>query len=131
MERWQESLIPGLATAEPLEHSEVSVLGKADVEAIGLSLAEEVARHTRELLDHQGWCLWECSALGGEVIAIVRDELVEGVPEGMPVYTEAELRTLFNKPVPRSTLRLIHEAKRKTGAKVITDARLLIPTRRE
>jgi len=117
MEKWQESLIPGLATAEALEHSEASVLGKADVEAIDLSLAEEVARHTRELLDHQGWCLWECSALGGEVIAIVRDELVEGVPEGMPVYTEAELRTLFDKPVPRSTLRLVHEAK-KQGAVV-------------
>ena len=131
MEKWQESLIPGLATAEALEHSEASVPDEADLEAIALTRAEEVARHTRELLDHQGWCLWECSALGGEVIAIVRDELVGGVPEGMPVYTEAELRTLFNKPVLRSTLRLIHEAKRRTGAKVITDARLLSPTRQE
>jgi hypothetical protein len=131
MEKWQESLIPALATAEPLEHSEVSVPDKADLEAIALTQAEEVAKRTRELLDHQVWCLWECSVLGNEVIAIVRDELVEGLPEGVPVYTEAELRTLFDKPLPRSTLRLIHEAKKKTVAKVITDARLLSPTRQE
>ena len=99
------------------EACEVSALDKPDLEAIALTQAEELARRTRELIDHQGWCLWECSVLGGEVVAVVRDELVEGIPEGMPVYTEAELRTLFDKPVPRSTLRLVHEAK-KQGAVV-------------
>lgn len=79
--------------------------------------AEETARHTRELLDSQGWCLWKCNALGGDVIAVVIDESVEGV-EGYPVYTEAELEELCQDDVSEATLRLVHEAKRLAGAKV-------------
>jgi len=81
-------------------------------------LAEVVAECTRELLATRGWCLWKCSVLGGEVICVVQDELVEGVPEGYQVYTEAEREELFQDGVSDSTLRLVHEAKKLIGAKV-------------
>lgn len=77
--------------------------------------AREVARRTRELLATKGWCLWKCITLGGEVIAVVQDESVEGVPEGYPVYTELELEELFKDDVSGVTIRLVHEAK-KHGA---------------
>lgn len=41
-------------------------------------LAEVVAECTRELLATRGWCLWKCSTLNREVIAVVLDENVEG-----------------------------------------------------
>lgn len=83
-------------------------------------LAEEAARRTRELLATRGWCLWKCSTLDGEIIAVVLDENAEGVPEGYPVYTEAELEELSQGDVSEATLRLVHEAKKLAGAKVIT-----------
>jgi len=97
MEKWQGRLIPG-QTAH-----------------------DEVARHTRELFAKQGWCLWGCSTLGGEVIAVVIDENVEGVPAGYLVYTEAELGELCRDDVSEATLRLVHEAKKLAGAKVTTE----------
>lgn len=81
--------------------------------------AEETAQRTRELFITQGWCLWKCSALGGEVIAVVREENVEGVPDGYPVYTEAELEELCQDDVSETTLCLVHEAKKLAGAKVV------------
>lgn len=99
MKKWQKRLIPGQAPTE--------------------DLAEEVAQRTRELLVVQGWCLWKCSTLGGEVIAVVRDELVEGIPEGYPVYTEDELEELCQDGVSEASLRLVHEAKKLAGAKVL------------
>lgn len=80
--------------------------------------AEEVFWRTRELLNSQGWCLWKCSTLGGEVIAVVRDDLVKGVPEDYPVYTEAELEELCQDDVSEAALRLVQEAKKIAGAKV-------------
>lgn len=56
--------------------------------------------------------------LGGEVIAVVGDENVKGVPQGVPVYTEAELEELFKDDISEATLRLVHEAK-KRGAVII------------
>jgi len=85
-------------------------------------LAEVVAECTRELLNFRGWCLWKCSTLGGDIIAVVRDENVEGVPEGYPVYTEAELEELCRGDVSEAHLRLVHEAKKLAGAVVITVA---------
>ncbi len=82
--------------------------------------AEETAHRTRELCAAQGWCLWKCHTLGGEVIAVVLDENMEGVPEGYPVYTEAELEELCQDDVSEATLRLAHEAKKLAGAKVTT-----------
>jgi len=80
--------------------------------------AEEVARRTRELLATRGWCLWKCSTLGGEVIALVGGENVTGVPGGYPVYTELELEELCQDGVSEATLRLVHEAKKIAGTKV-------------
>ena len=89
------------------------------VETTALAQAEEVARHSRQLLATQGWCLWKCGALGDEVIAVVVDENVEGVPRGCPTYTELELEELTRGNIAVSTLRLIHEAKKLAGAVVI------------
>jgi len=76
----------------------------------------ETARRTRELLNSRGWCLWRCSVLNNDVIAVVRDELVEGVPQGYPVYTECELALIGGDDVRETTIKLIHEAKKLTGA---------------
>ena len=84
--------------------------------------AEEIARHTEDLLASRGWCLWRCDALGGDIIGVAKDEGVDGIPEGVPVYTEAELGNLFsNKPVTQATLRLIHGGK-KQGAVITVPA---------
>jgi len=93
----------------------------AEIDATAQSRAEEVARRTSELLATRGWCLWRCNTLGGEVIAVVMDENVEGVPEGYPVYIEAELEELFWSNVSGAHLRLVHEAKKLTGAKVTAE----------
>jgi len=84
-----------------------------------LAQAEETARRTRELLPTRGWCLWKCAVLGGDIMVVVLDDNVEGVPGGYPVYTEAELEELCQDGVSEATLRLVHEAKKLTGAKVI------------
>ncbi len=86
---------------------------------LDIFLAEEAARRTRELLATQGWCLWECSALNREVIAVALDGNVEGVPEGYPVYTVGELEYLCRDDISEATLQLLHEAK-KAGAEIIT-----------
>ena len=83
--------------------------------------AEVVAERTRELLATRGWCLWKCSTLDGEIIAVARDGLVNGIPDGYPVYTGAELEELFWADVSEVTLRMIHEAKKLAGAKVTTE----------
>ena len=97
MEKWQKGL----------------VLDEGD--RVALARAEETARHTRELLDSQGWCLWKCSTLGGDIIALLMDENAEGVPSGYPTYTEAELEELCRDDVSEATLRLVHEAKKLAG----------------
>jgi len=103
MERWQGKLILGQA------------------EATALAQAKEVVWRTRKLLNSQGWCLWQCSTLGGEVIAVVRDELVEEVPEGYAIYTEVELEELCQDDVSEVTIRLVHEAKKQAGGRVIQE----------
>ncbi len=85
-----------------------------------LTHAQHVADRTKRLLHRRGWCLWWCQAFGGEHIIIARDEKVLSIPQGYPVYTQAELERLFSHDVKLSTLRLIHEAKRIMGAWVIT-----------
>ena len=75
-----------------------------------------VALRTRKFLDSRGWCLWKCSAFGGEVIVVVRDETVEGFPKGHPTYTEAELEKLMAGNIRDSSLHLVHEAKKMGGA---------------
>lgn len=87
---------------------------------VALARAEEAARLTRELLTMQGWCLWRCAFLNGEVIAMARDDSVKGIPDGYLVYTEAELEELCQGDVSEATLRLVHEAKKIAGAVVIS-----------
>lgn len=84
------------------------------ISELDILFAVETAGRTRELLNSQGWCLWRCQALGGDTIAVVRDDSVEGVPKDMTVYTNAELAKIFPRGslVSRQTLKLIHEAKR-------------------
>lgn len=89
---------------------------------LDIFLAEEVAQRTRELLATRGWCLWECSALSREAIAVVSDENVQGVPEGYPIYTVAELEELCRDDMSEATLRLVHEAKKLAVATVISVA---------
>ncbi len=73
---------------------------------------------TEELLTTKGWCLWQCSALDGEIIALVRDESVQDVPEGYVVYTQAEMAEIGRFKVPQSTIRIVHEAKKRTSATI-------------
>ena len=117
MEKWQRSLVPGQLGIEELERGAPTVTAEADPTA--LAQAEEVAQRTRKLLATRGWCLWKCSVLDGGTVAVVRDELVEGVPQGYPVYTEAELEELFEDDISEATIRLVHEAKKLAGAKVL------------
>ena len=77
----------------------------------------EAARTQQELTD-RGWGLWRCSALNGEVIVVVRDELVTGYPPGYPVYTVQELIELAREGVGVEAIRLAHEAKKGLGAKI-------------
>ena len=92
---------------------------------LDILFAEETARRTREFLVMQGWCLWKCSTLGGDIIVVERKENVEGVPDGYPVYTEVELEELCREDVSEGTIRLVHEAKKLAGAVVLSvkDAR--------
>ena len=79
--------------------------------------AEVVAERTEELLMTRGWCLWRCRVLSGEVIALIRDELVEGVPVGYPVYTKQELELLLE--ADDAAVQLAHKAKKLAGARVV------------
>jgi hypothetical protein len=87
-------------------------------------LAREAAETGAEFLKHQGWCLWKCHALGGDLVVVVRDDppMLESQRErmmlrlrtmGVPytIYTESELDILCENPQPQ----LLHEAK-KAGA---------------
>jgi hypothetical protein len=52
---------------------------------------------------------------------VVRDNLVTGYPLGYPVYTEAELERLCHNGVSEVTIRLVHEAKKLAGARVVSE----------
>jgi hypothetical protein len=86
-----------------------------------LAQAEDVAQRTRELLADPGWCLWKCGAFDGDIIVVCREELANGYPKGYPVYTECELEKLGQDDVSGGSLRLVHEAKKLSGARVITE----------
>jgi hypothetical protein len=88
-----------------------SVLNK---EVRQLRPAEEVAMLTRRLLGYQGWCRWQCEMLGGEIIIVVKNEMVRGYPEGLPVYTEREIVDLVD--MGEDSVLLIHEAKKMDAA---------------
>lgn len=119
MEKWQERLIPRRFGIKELEQGETELTDEGD--PVALAQAQEVARCTRELLVMQGWCLWKCSTLSGDIIAVVLDEDVQEVPEGYPIYTVGELEELCQDDISDSTLRLVQEAKKLAGAKVTTE----------
>ena len=85
-------------------------------DAAELRPPEEVAEESHRLLAEQGWCQWQCSALGGDVIVVVIDETVTGYPAGKPVYTLQELSEIVE--LDDRLLRAAHEAKKGLGAKV-------------
>jgi hypothetical protein len=82
--------------------------------------ADEDYRLTIHLLATQGWCLWQCSILNDEIIALVRDEFVTGIPEGYVIYTKAEMEEAGRSNLSPRTLRLIHEVKRHSAATVVS-----------
>jgi hypothetical protein len=112
---------PTAPLAQPQPRSAAEDEGEMALFSPQMKQAQEVARRTRELLDSRGWCLWKCNTLRGDIIAVVTDETVEGVPEGYPIYTEGELQKLCQNDVSEATLRLVHEAKRLAGAKVTSE----------
>lgn len=117
MENWQKNLLLGQPDIEEMGPRQVNVNYKGGTGVTALLQAEGVARRTRELLANKGWCLWQCSTLGGEMIAVVRDELVK-IPKDYPIYIEAELDELCRGDISQAALRLVHEAKKLTGATV-------------
>jgi hypothetical protein len=78
---------------------------------------------TMDLLASQGWCLWQCAALDDEVIALVRDESVKDIPQGYVVYTQAEMAEVGRFRVPQSTLRIIHEGKKRHASVLSVEPR--------
>ena len=110
----------------PLWKQSAPAAGQKEIES---QPAEVVAERTEELLMTRGWCLWRCRVLGGEVIAVTRDEMVEGVPVGYPVYTKQELELLLE--ADDAAVRLVHEAKKLAGARVIPGTTGQHPLRRE
>jgi len=102
--------------------SEIQLQGdvgdKGDAFSKDAPIQEEVT--TEDLLEKQGWCLWQCAALDGETIALVRDESVKDVPAGYVIYTQAEMEEVGRYKVPQATLRIIHEAKKRASAKLIS-----------
>jgi hypothetical protein len=84
-----------------------------------LAQAREVASLTLQLLHFQGWCLWQCCRPINEVIVVASNDQVAGMPEGLPIYTQAELEMLANANPATSTLRIICEAKKRRGVRII------------
>lgn len=84
---------------------------KIETPTAGLHMSfDEVSRRSTILLKEKGWCAWQCAALNGDVIVIIRDADVSGFPTDLPVYTERELMEACS--MGNSGLRLIHEAKK-------------------
>lgn len=95
--------------------------------------AQDVAKRTAQLLSTQGWCLWRCAALGGDIIVVTKSN--NGLTEeqerqamnamskvadtikpdtfSFTEYSIDELQNLLEGDEP--TIRLVHEAK-KQGA---------------
>ena len=95
-----------------------SILWQQDLHR--LEQAREVARRTRQFIAIRGWCLWQCQALNNEIIVVARNDKVNGIPKDYPVYTEAELNKLCAGKATPEAIRLVHQAKKLTGAKIIT-----------
>jgi hypothetical protein len=103
-----------------LNHGDV--FSEENVSHADFEKAEQVAVITRFLLDTRGWCFWKCSTFGGDRIAVLRDQFVEGSPENCPAFTEGELRELCQDNISKASLRLILQIK-KSDATVVSSRR--------
>lgn len=79
--------------------------------------AIRVAELTEYWLEKRGWIIWECSKLNNDRVVIARDETVKGYPPGLVVFTDFELKKIAD--VPDATFRLIYEAKKNAGARLL------------
>ena len=79
--------------------------------------AEQVANETLQAIDFQGFCLWRCTLLRGEIMMLVRNDLSENIETRYPLYTLEELEMMDE--LPASTIRLIYHIKKKSGDAVI------------
>ncbi len=93
-----------------------------DLEKLRLELSDEdaikVAAETNQQLARKGWCAWKCAQLGGDIIIVAADSSITGLPAGYPVYTVEELQVQAKMTIPM--MRLAHEAKKSTGAQIIS-----------
>lgn len=82
--------------------------------------AEEKAAEIGRDLENDGLGIYWCD-LFGEAVAFVWDERFRGlVPAGVVVYTEGEIEKLWGAEGPSDAqLRLIHEAKKRAGARIV------------
>ncbi len=78
--------------------------------------AEMLAQISYQTISDTGFCLWECSKLEGDIIAIVLDEMTLDylkskcrLPKYSAIYTLQEIETLAGK------LPLVYEAKKHGG----------------
>jgi len=97
----------------------------ADCQPLSLAGADpaEVAQ-AREQLRHRGYFLMHSQALGGQVAVMEQDSCRQNVPQGLPVYTLAEIGLLqqgveAGNIVSIGDLRLLHEAKSRLGGVIV------------
>jgi hypothetical protein len=84
------------------------------------SEATRTAERTREALKSKGWCVWTCFHLDGDKIIVAADEYQLPMDAKYPVYTESELKELFDKDI--STIKLVHHAKKLVpGTQVVKE----------
>ena len=79
--------------------------------------ANEVASKTKELLEKQGWCLWQCDHLDGDIILIVNDESISDYPKGYPIYTYDEIEWLGS--FADRTIRMVHSTKKAALCQIL------------
>ncbi len=80
--------------------------------------AESLVAVTLKSLDAQGYCLWRCVLLRGEIMMLVRNDLSENIEARYPLYTLEEVERLAE--LQESTIRLIYHIKKQSGGAVIT-----------
>ncbi len=80
--------------------------------------AEEVSINTLLNIQRQGYCLWKCSALNGDIIMVIDGPISENVVILYPVYTLEELDLLMK--LDDSTIRLVHLTKKLGGSELIS-----------
>jgi hypothetical protein len=98
-----------------------------DTQPLSIASADpdRVARATA-LLHSQGHFLMLSRALGERIAIVEHDRFRQDVPQGVPVYTLAEIRLLqqgIEAGIVRTIadLRLLHEAKKRLGGVIVNE----------